>query len=97
MAGDTVVLSLVLSPFTGPSAPTAQRVTLVANGEVLKDATIAQRETLQVILPRSILDQAETLSILLLHPDGLRAAAMVRPLDERVLSVTLHALLVSAQ
>jgi hypothetical protein len=38
------------------------------------------------------LRSAETLTLTLLHPDGVRAASATRPLDERVLSVTLHAI-----
>jgi hypothetical protein len=58
--------------------------------QVICACMIAQRETFQVTLPRSTLDRAGKLTIVLLHPDGVSAASMAQPLDERMLSVTLH-------
>lgn len=44
----------------------------------------------KALLPRSTLDRAGKLTIVPLHRDGVSAASMAHPLDERMLSVTLH-------
>jgi hypothetical protein len=92
VAVDDFVLTLDLSPFTDPPAPPTQRVTVVGNGEVLHQAALSIRQVLCCPLPQRIFRSAETLTLTLLHPDGVRAASAIRPLDERVLSIRLHAI-----
>ena len=92
IAQDDFVLTLDISPLTDAPAPAAQRVTVVANGEVLYHSELSTRRVLSCTLPRRALRAAEALTLTLLHPDCVRAASAVRPLDERLLSITLHAI-----
>jgi hypothetical protein len=90
-AGD-FVLTLDVSPVSGAAMPAAQRLSVVANGEILLQATLSARRELRCLLPRRVIDQADKLVITLLHPDGVCGASATRPLDTRMLSVTLHKL-----
>jgi hypothetical protein len=89
---DDYVLILDLSPCADAPAPLAQRVTVIANGEILHQTTLSARQVLCSSIPQRTWRAAETLRITLLHPDAVRAASAVRPLDTRFLSVTLHAI-----
>jgi hypothetical protein len=46
----------------------AQRVTIVANGEVLTQVVVTTRQTVDCLLQRCTIDAAESLTITLLHP-----------------------------
>jgi hypothetical protein len=92
IAVEDFVLTLDVSPVAGPAMPATQRLSVLANGEILRQATLSERQEVHCILPRRVIDQAEKLAITLLHPDGVCSASAARPLDMRVLSVTLHRL-----
>ena len=89
---DDFVLTLDISPFTEAPGSPEQRITVVANGEMLHHAALSTRQVLCCSLPQRVLGTAETLTLTLLHPDSVRAASVARPLDERLLSFTLHAM-----
>jgi len=92
VAAEDCVLLLDLSPSPSLASSSAQRVAVVANGEILQQAVVSARQTVRCALPRRVIDGATMLHVTLLHPDGRSAASATRPLDERVLSVMLHRL-----
>ena len=92
IAQDDFVLMLDISPFTAAPAAPEQRVTVVASGEVVHQATLSTRQVLSCPLPERTFRSAETLRLTLLHPDAVPVASAARPLDERLLSCTLHAI-----
>jgi hypothetical protein len=92
IAAEDFVLTLDMSPVGGAAMSAAQRLSVLANGEILRQATLSAREELRCPLPRRVAVQAEKLAITLLHPDGVSGSSAARPLDPRVLSVTLHRL-----
>jgi Glycosyl transferase family 90 len=92
VATEDFVLSLDLSPAATPPAPVPQRVTVVANGEVLLTTTLAGRQTLHCNLSRRTIEKNEALFVTLLHPDATSGASAAYPLDVRMVSVVLHGL-----
>jgi len=86
------VLSIDVSPAGHAQFTPAQRIAVAANGEILNQAVLTHRRTLHCRLPQHAIDAADILMITLLHPDSVGAASAECPLDERVLSVILHAI-----
>ena len=91
IAAGNFVLSLELSPITFEGS-CKQRVTLVANGDILSQSTLSSRDTIRCLLPRAVIAPEEPLRIRLLHPDARTAACAARPLDDKVISTALHSL-----
>jgi Glycosyl transferase family 90 len=92
VAAESFVLALDLSPYTDAPAPPAQRLVVTANGEIVREGVLSARRLLRCRVPRRTIDAADELTITLLHPDGTSMASASHPLDDRVLSVTLHGL-----
>jgi hypothetical protein len=65
---------------------------VIVNGEVLHQTALSTQQVLHCDLPQRVFQSAKALTVTLLHPDGVRAASAASPLDERELSVTLHAI-----
>jgi hypothetical protein len=95
VADEDFVLSLDLSLPAEPPAPSPQRVIVLANGEVLLEAALTERQILHFPLSRRTIEADEALSITVLHPDGKMAASAVHPLDTRIASMVLHRLLLT--
>lgn len=89
------VLTLDLSCHADARPRPAQRVTIVANGEALKQVVLTTRQTVDCLLQRCTINAAETLTITLLHPDAIEAASAGDPLDARVVSIAIRALRLS--
>jgi hypothetical protein len=96
VAVDDFVLSLDLSPSTEPPALIPQRVLVVANGDVLLDATLTERQTLRCALSRRTIEKDEALLVTLLHPDAQVGASAAHPLNGLMVSVVLHGLSLTA-
>jgi hypothetical protein len=92
IAAESFILTLDLSPVVEDPAAPAQRVVVVVNGEVLREAVLAARQQLCCRVPRRTIEGADRLRVTLLHPDGACLASPSHPLDERVWSITLHGL-----
>jgi hypothetical protein len=92
IAAEDFVLTLDVSPVGGSTMAAAQRLSVLANGEILRQATLTAREEVHCLLHRRVIERAETLFITLVHPDAISGASAARPLDARMLSVTLHRL-----
>jgi SAM-dependent methyltransferase len=92
IAAEDFVMTLDVSPVSELEMSAPQRLTVLANGEIVRQATLSARQELRCPLPRRVIDHAEKLAITLLHPDGMCGASAARPLDTRALSVTLHRL-----
>ena len=92
VAEEDFILSLDLSPFIDPPAPPSQRITVVVNGETVRQALLSERELLHSRITRSNIESADRLAVTLLHPDAGSAASPVRPLDDQTLSIVLHRL-----
>jgi len=90
VAPEDFVISLDLSCYAVEMLPPAQRVTIVANGEVLSHVILTTRQTVDCALRRTTIDAAEDLTITLLHPDAMQAASPREPLDARAVSIVLH-------
>jgi hypothetical protein len=74
-----------------PSAP-PQRITIIANGEVLFCGQVERRLNIECMLPKSCLQKSDSLIITLLHPDARQCASAEHPLAEQVISLLLHGL-----
>ena len=96
VATEDFVLALELSPTTLAPTRSAQRVTVVANGEVLRHVMLSKPQALECMLLRRTIDVAEMLSVRLLHPDATTTASESHPLDTRACSITLHRLTLTA-
>ena len=96
IVNEDFVLTLEISPIVGPSLPVAQRLCVIANGEILRQASLTARTELDCFLPRRLISQSDELTITLLHPDAVYSASAARPLDARTLSIVLHHLKLTA-
>jgi hypothetical protein len=92
VAAGSFVLTLDLSPYTDPPAPPAQRLAVVANGEIVRDAVLTERRSLRCHIPQLTLEAADQLTVTLLHPDAANLASMSHPLEGAAASVILHGL-----
>ena len=92
VASEAFVLTLDLSPFTEEPAPPVQRIGVVVNGEVLREAILSERIMLRYRVPWQTIMAADCLNITLLHPDATSLASASRALDSRPLSLVLHGL-----
>ncbi len=90
IAPQDFVLSLDISPVT--AIPVGQRIVVAANGEVLLQAVVLQRQVFRCRLARKTIEAANVLTVILLHPDADCTASDANPLDDRKLSVVLHEL-----
>lgn len=89
---DDYILSVDVSLAASPS----QRLTIMANGEILVQRTLNERTTIHCALRRSVATADEVLSVGLYFPDARINASPANPLDARRLSVTLHGIRVTA-
>ena len=80
----------ILIADVSPRGEPPQRMTVIANGRVLAQRTVMEPTTLYWPLPRSAVLAGATLSLNFCFPDGKLAASRTRPLDDRVLSITLQ-------
>jgi hypothetical protein len=94
-AAESCVLSLDLSPFAPPLSRSAQRVIVVVNGEVLREAVVAARQVVHCRVKQSTLRAANRLTVMLLHPQAASLASAARPLDDRRFSTVLHRLTIT--
>ncbi len=92
IAAESFVLTLDVSPCVDPPAPPAQRVVVVVNGEILREAVLSTRQSLRCRVPWHTMETADRLTVMLLHPDATSLASETHPLDDRVLSLVLHGL-----
>jgi hypothetical protein len=90
VAAESFVLTLDVSAYTGPPAPPAQRLSIVVNGETLREAVLSARQLLRCRVPRHTIEAADRLTLTLLHPDGTSLASESHPLDDRLLGIVLH-------
>jgi hypothetical protein len=68
-----------------PTAP--QRALILANGELIIQQEVKQRQVLRGRIPAITIARAESLLIHFLHPDGVRVASSSCPLDGRIVSL----------
>jgi hypothetical protein len=94
-AGD-LMLTLDVSPAGKAKILETQRLSVLLNGEILGRATLSSRDELHCLMPRRVIDQAETLAITLLHPDARISASAACPLDGRTVSIVLHGVSLAA-
>ena len=90
------VLSLDVAPVAEPPVPVPQRVVVIANGDVLLDAKLAERQILHCPVSQRITEMDKTLSVTLLHPDAHVSASAEHPLDGRTLSIELYGVSLTA-
>jgi hypothetical protein len=97
IAEDDFVLSLDLSPATNISpAHAPQRIIVVANGEVLQESNVAERNKLHCILSRRTIMMEDVLAVTLLHPDARIAHSAVHQCGGEMLSIVLHQISLTA-
>jgi hypothetical protein len=92
IATQDFVLSLDMSPSARTRSAVGQRLVVAANGEIVLAAVLSTRRTLNLRLTQETIGAADTLTLTLLHPDGVSMASEASPLDGRVLSIALHRL-----
>jgi hypothetical protein len=88
IVADDFVLTLEVSPATAGT----QRLSILANGELLRQATVSTRSEVDCFVPRRVVERSDKLFLTIYHPDAVPAASAERPLDTRVVSVGFHEL-----
>ncbi len=89
------VLEMEIGPSELIEVPGRQRLSVAANGELVLQADITERRVVQCTLECRLWQDFEQLSVALLHPDAVRIASPMRPLDDRMASVALYNLTLS--
>jgi hypothetical protein len=69
---------------------TRQRLAVVVNGQVVLETMLAQRQVLQCGVSAQMIQAADRMCVMLLHPDARPAASMRRPLETGIASAVLH-------
>jgi hypothetical protein len=80
------ILGLEVSPATSAS----QRLSVVVDGEVMKQQLIPQRTAIYLPLARKMVGNKAVIALTLLHPDAVPAASAAAPADPRMLAIRLH-------
>ncbi len=97
VTGGDFVLSLDLAPHVHETAASAQEVSIVVNGAVLKSTSLSRPDLVSCPVPAAAFRQQKCLSILLLHPDGFAPCTCMPIGDERVRSVAIRSLTLEHQ
>lgn len=91
------LLSVDIAPSSELLESKIQNVRIALNGEVLLQETLTERTTLECPFSRRLVaDCDDSITIDIFHPDREPVASILRPLDERVASIRLHAVKLTA-